>query len=149
MKMPSLVKVGAGVLVFFSLLIWPQVNAAWGEDQTGAGVEQPEGKVNINDTGEDPEGYISGELDKLGLGTGEIQSFGGDRYLVDVEKFDSGSDALTITGKFRPCSLKVKLVNGKVQLERCGLEDAGLIPNTKNFPSSLKIEEGDIWGRPQ
>ena len=149
MKISALVKVFAGGLVVFSLLIWPQANAAWGEDQPGAGVEQPEGKANMDGMEEDPEGYISGELDKLGLDTGEIQDVGGDRYLVDVEKFDSGSDALTTTGKFRPCSLKVKLVNGKVQLERCGLEDAGLIPNTKNFPSSLKIEDGDIWGRPQ
>jgi len=149
MKISALVKLVAGVLVFLSLLVWPQVNAAWGEDEPGDGVEQFEGKTNMNDMGEDPEDYISGELDKLGLDTGEIQDVGGDRYLVDVEKFDSGSDALKTTGKFRPCSLKVKLVNGKVQLERCGLEDAGLIPNTKNFPSSLKIEEGDIWGRPQ
>jgi preprotein translocase subunit SecF len=142
MKRTLLVTVIVGVLVVSSLFIWPNGNAAWGEDQ-------PEGQATQADAGEDPEGYISEELDKLGLDTGEIQSFGDDRYLVDIEKFDSRSEAFTTTGKFRPCSLKVKLEKGKVQLERCGLEDAGLIPNTKQFPSSLKIEEGDIWGRPQ
>ena len=128
MKRILILTLVVGVLVVSSLLIWPVANAA---------------------SGEDPEGYISGELDKLGLDTGEIKAVGGDRYLVDIDKFDSRSDALTTTGKFRPCTLRVKLEKGKIQLERCGLEDAGLIPNTKQFPSSLKIEDDDIWGRPQ
>ena len=132
MKRASLV-IFISVVSFF--LIGTAGNAAWGEEQPG--------------TEDDPEGYISEELDRVGISTGEIQDVGDDKYLVDVEKFDSRSDALTTTGKFRPCTLKVRLDKGKIQLERCGLEDAGLIPNTKRFPSSLKIEEGDVWGRPQ
>jgi len=132
MKRASLV-ISISVVSFF--LIGTAGTAAWGGEQPG--------------TQDDPESYISEELDRVGISTGEIQSVGDDKYLVDVEKFDSRSDALTTTGKFRPCTLKVRLDKGKIQLERCGLEDAGLIPDTKRFPSSLKIEEGDIWGRPQ
>ena len=132
MKRASLV-IFISVVSFF--LIGTAGTAAWGGEQPG--------------TQDDPESYISEELDRVGISTGEIQSVGDDKYLVDVEKFDSRSDALTTTGKFRPCTLKVRLDKGKIQLERCGLEDAGLIPDTKRFPSSLEIEEGDIWGRPQ
>jgi len=141
MNKTSLVGVVSGALMVCSLLICPIGNAAPGEDQ-------PESKVNKEDAGKEPEEYIAAELDKVGLDSGEIQDVGGNRYLVDVERFDSGSDAITTKGRFRPCTLKVKLEKGKIQMERCGLEDAGLIPNTKQFPSSLKIEEGDIWGRP-
>jgi len=132
MKKTSLVIFIAAVSFF---LIGTAGNAAWGGEQPG--------------TQDDPAGYISEELDRVGISTGEIQDVGDDKYLVDVEEFDSRSDALTARGKFRPCTLKVRLDKGKIQLERCELEDAGLIPNTKRFPSSLKIEEGDIWGRPQ
>ena len=142
MKRTSLIIFVAGVLAVSSFLVWPVGNAAWGEEQTG-------GKEKQSGTEDDPAGYISEELDKVGLDSGEIHAVGDDRYLVDVENFDSRSDALTTTGKFRPCTLKVRLDKGKIQLERCGLEDAGLIPNTKRFPSSFKIEDGDIWGRPQ
>jgi hypothetical protein len=149
MKRTSLVIFIAGVLAGSFFLVWPADNAAWGEDQTGVCVERPKGTATQSGTEDDPAGYISEELDRVGLSTGEIQAAGDDRYLVDVENFDSRSDALATTGKFRPCTLKVRLDKGKIQLERCGLEDAGLIPNTKRFPSSLKIEDGDIWGRPQ
>ena len=142
MKRTSLIIFVAGVLAVSSFLVWPVGNVAWGEEQTG-------GKEKQSGTEDDPAGYISEELDKVGLDSGEIHAVGDDRYLVDVENFDSRSDALTTTGKFRPCTLKVRLDKGKIQLERCGLEDAGLIPNTKRFPSSFKIEDGDIWGRPQ
>jgi hypothetical protein len=143
------ITVFAAVLVVSSVVLQPICNVAWGEDKAPVCVQKPEDTPSQADRIDNPEGYISGELDKLGLDTGDIDSLGDDKYLVDVERFEYKSDALRTTGKFRPCTLKVKMVNGKVRLERCGLEDAGLVPDKNRFPSSMEIEEGNIWGRPQ
>jgi SET domain-containing protein len=143
------ITVVAAVLVVFSIFFQPADNIVRGEDKAPVCVQKPEDKPSQADRIENPEDYISGELDKLGLDTGDIDSLGDDKYLVDVKRFENKSDALRTTGKFRPCTLKVKMVNGKVRLERCGLEDAGLEFDKNRFPSSLEIEEGNIWGRPQ
>ena len=133
------------VSFFYNPLAAPVV---YGADETAPGcIQKTPDAVLPQDQTEDPGEFISDQLEKIGLDTKQVNPIGEDEYLVDIEKFESGSGALSTKGKFRPCTLKVKVKKGKVILERCSLEDAGFRSDSSRFPSSLGIEEEGIWGR--
>ncbi len=140
--------VAVALMSFLFVPLWPAGNALHGQEQAPVQGEESGGPAAPAGEVADPQRYISDELGKVGLETGEIEPVGGDEYLVNIERYEPGSEALTEKGKFRPCSVRVKMDKGKVVLERCGLEDAGLQPVEKNFPSSMGIDDGTIWGRP-